>query len=221
MAKSRFNKAVALLSGGLDSTVTLYYALKEGFSPTALLFDYNQRHKKELRFALKTLNYLKVPFYKVKFSFPWGGSALTDRKIKVPLSFSKGIPSTYVPGRNIIFLSFAVSLAERLNCKSIFIGAHTQDYSGYPDCRPEFINSFQSAVNKGIKYRGIKIVAPLINMDKTEIIKLGVSLGARFDYTWSCYNDGKYPCGKCDSCRYRAAGFKRAGIKDPGARQKN
>jgi len=209
------DKAVVLLSGGIDSTVTLYLVKKYRFGPYVLIFDYKQRHKKEILFAVNTAKRLKAPYKIVKIGFPWGGSALTDRKIKVPLTKSRGIPVTYVPGRNLVFLSLAVSFAETIKAKKIFIGAHIQDYSGYPDCRPEFLESFSRTANLGIKHKGIKIESPLLDKGKTEIIKLGYSLGVDFSKTWSCYQGSKNPCGKCDSCRYRREGFKKAGFPDP------
>lgn len=204
------DKAVVLLSGGIDSTVTMYLAKQRGFSVQGLIFDYGQRHKKEISFAKKNARGLKVSYKIVSLNFPWGGSALTDKEIKVPRRRKKGVPSTYVPGRNLIFLSFAVSYAEVIKAKKIFIGAHIQDYSGYPDCRPEFLKGFEKNANLGIKDKGIKIIAPLLNKSKAEIIRLGFSLGVDFKYTWSCYNGGASPCGECDSCRYREEGFKEA-----------
>ncbi len=208
-------KAVVLLSGGIDSTVTLYLARKYGFSAQALIFNYRQRHKKEISCAIDNVKRLNIPYRLININLPWGGSALTDRKIKVPGRKSKGIPPTYVPGRNLIFLSFAVSFAESVKAKKIFIGAHIQDYSGYPDCRPEFLHGFQHAANLGVKHKGIYIEAPLLYKKKAEIIKLGDSLGVDFNKTWSCYKGGKKPCGSCDSCRYRRRGFEEAGLSDP------
>ncbi|MCD6539390.1 MAG: 7-cyano-7-deazaguanine synthase QueC [Candidatus Omnitrophica bacterium] len=214
-------KGVILLSGGIDSTVTLYLAKKYKIECFALIFDYNQRHKKEVFYALKNAKKLKIPYRVLRINLGWGGSALTDSRIKLPQRrIKRGIPSTYVPARNLIFLSFAFSLAEVIKAKKIFIGAHTQDYSGYPDCRGEFLNSFQVSANLGIKERGIEIVAPLLDKDKAEIIKLGLSLGVDFSQTWSCYKGGKFPCLKCDSCQFRMEGFKKAGIEDPLLRRR-
>ena len=209
-------KVVVLLSGGIDSAVTLHLAKHYGFLPFALIFHYNQRHAKEIDFAVKNARKCNTPYQVIRVNLPWGGSALTDRKVKVPQSgLAKGIPATYVPGRNMIFLSFAVSLAEATSAKKIFIGAHIQDYSGYPDCRPDFLTSFQNAANHGVKDKGIEIVAPLLDKRKSEIIRLGASLGVDFKDTWSCYQGRKSACGRCDSCLYRTKGFKEAGIKDP------
>jgi 7-cyano-7-deazaguanine synthase len=216
MGQERKEKAVVLLSGGIDSTVTLYLVRKYGFAPFALIFDYSQRHEKEIFYAIKNAKKLHIPYQVIRISLPWGGSALTDRRIKVPETRShRGIPPTYVPARNIIFLSFAVSLAETITARKIFLGAHIQDYSGYPDCRPDFLTMFQAAANSGIKNKNIEIVAPLLEKKKSEIIKLGLSLDVDFRDTWSCYKGQKFPCRRCDSCRYRLKGFREAGIKDP------
>jgi len=218
-------KAVVLLSGGLDSATTLYVALKRSFKCFCLIFDYGQRHRNELAAAKQVARQAGCPFRIIKINLPWKGSALLDKKLKVPsasgfrLQASGSIPNTYVPGRNIIFLSFALSYAETIGASSIFIGAHAQDYSGYPDCRPNFFRSFNKAAAYGTKAgaenRRIKIRTPLINKKKSGIIKLGKRLGVPFALTWSCYRGGRAPCGECDSCYYRAKGFKEAGLKDP------
>ena len=156
---------------------------------------------------------------------PWGGSSLLDNNLIVPQRNNARtqkrnnlIPSTYVPGRNIIFLSFALSYAEAINAEAIFIGAHAQDYSGYPDCRPEFFRAFIKVSHQGTKIgiqgKPIKIIAPLLRKNKSQIIKLGEKLNVPFGLTWSCYKGNKKPCGKCDSCYYRAKGFRQAGIED-------
>ncbi|MCK9573588.1 MAG: 7-cyano-7-deazaguanine synthase QueC [Candidatus Omnitrophica bacterium] len=210
--------AVILLSGGLDSAVTLYYAKDRGYKLTALIFDYKQRHKKEVDFALQLARLNNIEFYVIKIGLDWVKSSLTDKKIKVPFNRglkNKDVPLTYVSGRNIIFLSYAASLSESIGAKSIFIGAHTQDYSGYPDCRPEFLRSFENALDDGLKYKGMKIVSPLLNKGKKEIIRLGLKLKVPFEYTWSCYQGGKTPCGKCDSCRFRITAFEELGMNDP------
>ena len=213
------NKAVILLSGGLDSATTLYFAKKNGFSCHCLIFDYGQRHKKELRSAVKIANQAGSGWQIVKINLPWKGSALLDKNIKIPGRLQSAIPVTYVPGRNIIFLSFALSYAEVMGAKAIFIGANAIDYSGYPDCRPQFFKAFVKAAALGTKRgsegRPVKILTPLINKTKSEIIKLGIRLGVPYGFTWSCYKGGKFPCGKCDSCRFRAKGFNDAGLKDP------
>ncbi|MBU0503926.1 MAG: 7-cyano-7-deazaguanine synthase QueC [Candidatus Omnitrophota bacterium] len=214
-------KAVVLLSGGLDSAVTLYYAGKSGFKPFCLIFDYGQRHIKEISFARRLALKAGCGYKIVKISLPWNGSSLLGKRVSLPKRKNvitgkqkKVIPSTYVPARNIIFLSFALSYAEAIGSEAVFIGAHSQDYSGYPDCRPEFFKAFDRAAKvgtkTGIQGQGIRIIAPLLNKSKAEIIRLGSYLGVPFELTWSCYSGGKYPCGKCDSCYYRAKGFKEA-----------
>lgn len=208
-------KVVVLLSGGIDSTVTLYLSIKYRFSPYVLIFNYGQRHRKEIYSALKTVKRLELPYWVINIRFPWGGSALIEKKRRLPAKRQKGIPPTYVPSRNIIFLSYAFSLAEVSGAKKVFIGAHIQDYSGYPDCRPEFLESFQRAANLGIKEKGIEIIAPLLNNTKYEIIRLGYELGVDFRDTWSCYRGGKTPCKVCDSCRFRREAFKKIGLIDP------
>jgi 7-cyano-7-deazaguanine synthase len=219
------NKAVVLLSGGLDSATTLYLAKKNGFKCFCLIFDYGQRHNREIESAKAIAQAANCKSQVIKISLPWGGSALLDKKIKIPkirsagFSVSQEIPGTYVPGRNIIFLSFALSFAESICAKAIFIGAHAQDYSGYPDCRPEFFRAFNRVIARGTKAgvekRKIEIKTPLINKTKSEIIKLANRLKVPFVLTWSCYQGGESPCGECDSCYYRAKGFKEAGIEDP------
>ncbi len=204
------------MSGGLDSATALYSAKACGFDCQVLIFDYGQRHKQEITRAVKIARACGC-FYKIlKINFPWKGSALLDKKIKVPEEISSGIPATYVPGRNIVFLSFALSMAEATGAGAIFIGAHAQDYSGYPDCRPDFFKAFIKMAAKGIAAKHkIRILAPLLRKSKAQIIKLGAKLGVPFNLTWSCYRAGRKPCGKCDSCYYRAKGFKEAGLADP------
>jgi 7-cyano-7-deazaguanine synthase len=216
-------KAVVLLSGGLDSAVTLYYAVSRGYQPLCISFDYGQRHGTELTRARKIAAAAGVPLEAVKIRLPWKGSSLLDRKQALPrrsiAEAASGIPSTYVPARNIIFLSFAVSLAEARHCRAVFIGAHAQDYSGYPDCRPEFYTAFSKAVKQGTKAgvegNGICIQTPLIHFNKAKIIRLGQKLGVPFELTWSCYKGGAAPCGVCDSCLFRAKGFREVGMRDP------
>ncbi|MGM0417492.1 MAG: 7-cyano-7-deazaguanine synthase QueC [Thermodesulfobacteriota bacterium] len=217
-------KAVVLLSGGIDSATCAAIASDMGFDVYAVSFDYGQRHLCELECADKTARYIGVKDHKfVKIDLASiGGSALTDN-IKVPdfKSKSSHIPVTYVPSRNIIFLSIAVSYAEVIDADDIFIGVTAVDYSGYPDCRPDFIASFNEAVNKGTKKgvngAGFKIHTPLIDLSKAEIIKTGTGLGFDYSLTSSCYNpDVKgRACGKCDSCHHRKKGFEQAGVKDP------
>jgi 7-cyano-7-deazaguanine synthase len=215
-------KAVVLLSGGLDSATTLYLAKKQGYKCFCLIFDYGQRHKKEIAAAKNIARAASCPVQILKIKLPWKGSALLERKIALPWHKSVSqdkIPATYVPARNIIFLSFALSFAEAIGAQDIFIGAHTQDYSGYPDCRPEFYRAFQKIISTGTKSgtekREIKVRIPLIRKSKAEIIRLAKRLGAPLALTWSCYQGGRVPCGQCDSCYYRSKGFREAGIKDP------
>jgi len=231
-------RAVVLLSGGLDSATALYFAKEKGLECFCLTFDYGQRHKREVEAAEKIASYAGVPYKVIKINLPWQGSALLDKRIAIPSSVKvskcpatgalalrqgvKKIPSTYVPARNIIFLSFALSYAEAIGAGSIFIGAHSQDYSGYPDCRPEFYRAFNRVASKGtragVEKKGIKIEAPLIDKGKAEIIRLGLKLGVPFALTWSCYAGGRRPCGRCESCYFRGRGFKEAGATDPALR---
>ncbi len=209
------DKAVVLLSGGLDSTTVLYIAKKK-FDCLCLVFDYGQRHKKELKCAQKLARLNRVPFCLVKIKLPWSQSSLTDKTRHIPMSpvrrSSITIPSTYVAGRNTLFISYALSYAETIGAKKIFIGANAVDFSGYPDCRPEYYNSWNSVL-KSIG-TSIKIETPLLYFKKSEIIKLGTSLRVPYSLTWSCYKGGRNPCGNCDSCKFRAKGFSEAGIKD-------
>ena len=211
--------AVILLSGGLDSATTLYVAKKSGFKCFCLVFDYGQRHKKEINCAKKIAQKSGCSYKILKIDLPWGGSALLDKKIKVPTAKGKNIPVTYVPARNTIFLSFALSYAEAIGADAIFIGANAVDFSGYPDCRPKYYTAFQKlgkiGTKKGVEGKSIKIFTPLINKTKAEIIKLGIKLGVPYRFTWSCYKGGRFPCGKCDSCIFRAKGFKEANLNDP------
>jgi 7-cyano-7-deazaguanine synthase len=208
-------KAVILLSGGIDSAACLASAVSRGYECYCLSFDYRQRHSYELKCARKIARRFKAKGHIViKIDLrKWGGSALTSDKIKVPdAGTQSGIPATYVPARNLIFLSLAGAYAESLGAREIFIGVNSLDYSGYPDCRPEFIKSFQKTLNigckSGVEGKTIKIQAPLQKLSKSEIIKLAVSLGLDISMTSSCYNPEKNgkPCGKCDSCEIRAGG---------------
>jgi 7-cyano-7-deazaguanine synthase len=211
-------KAVILLSGGLDSTTTLYLAKEQGYKLTALIFNYHQRHKKEIGAAKKIAKLNKVFHHVVKISFGWTHSSLTDMKKHVPLNRNLNthyIPSTYVAARNIVFLSYAFSLAESIGAKKVFIGTHIQDYSGYPDCRQKFLKAFEKAANAGMKQDDIRIEAPLINKSKKEIIEIGLKHGVPFQHTWSCYQGGKNPCRRCDSCRFRVKAFEELGMTDP------
>jgi 7-cyano-7-deazaguanine synthase len=218
------NAAVCLLSGGLDSAICLAYAKRERFECFALSFDYGQRHRIELEAAARVARSLDAAKHLV---LPidlrlFGGSALTD-EIDVPKTgVGEGIPVTYVPARNTIFLSLALAWAEVLDCSDIFLGVNAIDYSGYPDCRPEFITAFERMANlatkSGVEGRTrMQIHTPLIQLSKGEIIKLGRRLGVDFRLTHSCYDPDERgrPCGLCDSCRLRLKGFADAGIEDP------
>lgn len=214
-------RALVLLSGGLDSAVTLYLARKQGFQCTCLIFDYGQRHRKEIECARRIARAAGAAYRVVRVPFDWKGSALLDASSGVATrGYRRGsIPSTYVPARNIVFLSLAVSCAEAVGATAVFIGAHSQDYSGYPDCRPSFFNAFQRVVLRGTKtgVQGapIAVEVPLLKKGKADIIRLGARLGVPFGLTWSCYKGGARPCGVCDSCRFRARGFMEAGLKGP------
>ncbi|MFK5947201.1 MAG: 7-cyano-7-deazaguanine synthase QueC [Methylococcales bacterium] len=216
-------KAIILLSGGLDSITVLAQAKKQGYQCYALSFDYGQRHNAELNAAKKIAQHYQVVMHKV-ISLGLGsigGSALTDDHIAVPNTLQQGIPVTYVPARNTIFLSFALGWAEVLDAYNIFIGVNAVDYSGYPDCRPDFIKAFQTLANlatkAGVEGKEIKIHAPLINLSKADIIKQGTVLGVDYQHTVSCYSADKEgrACGVCDACRLRKIGFKEALVEDP------
>ena len=219
--------AIVLFSGGLDSTTVLHHAISEGYKCLALTIDYNQRHNYEIQSSQNYLNHYDIDGLIFKIDLTQiGGSALTDEKIDVPIATDDEIPITYVPARNTIFLSIASAYAEKYKIYDIFIGVNQIDYSGYPDCRPEFIKSIQSSINLGTKSgvngSDIRINTPLINMSKKEIIKYGYNLGIDYSKTVSCYqldNEGR-ACGKCDACNFRKEGFRLAGIEDP-TRYKN
>ncbi len=218
--------AVVVFSGGLDSTTALYWAKKEFEKVYAITFFYGQRHDIEVEMATVTAKNAGVEEHKI-FEVDlsqFGGSALTDKGIEVPRTRSveeieeRGIPVTYVPFRNGIFISLAAAYAETKGCSNIVGGWNAIDYSGYPDCRPEFLKAMEEALNRGTKLgaEGVswKIHAPLINLRKAEIIKLGLSLGADYSYSVSCYRGGEVPCGECDSCILRAKGWLEAGVED-------
>lgn len=211
-------RAVVLLSGGIDSATTLYLAKDKGFSPYCLIFDYGQRHSREIESAKRIAKEAGCRYLICKINLPWKGSSLLDKKKRIPRR-GRGIPSTYVPARNTIFLSFALSFAEAIRAEVIFIGANAIDFSGYPDCRPRFYYAFRKVIccgtKAGVEKREIKIRTPLIWKTKAQIIKLGQSLGVPYELTWSCYRGKKKPCGICDSCRFRAKGFLEADLKDP------
>jgi 7-cyano-7-deazaguanine synthase len=221
-------KAVVLLSGGVDSATAAAIAKQQGFEVHALSFLYGQRHQRELESAKRIAAFLNLASHRV-IAFDLrsiGGSALTDG-IEVPkgrteTEISRGIPITYVPARNTIFLAFALALAERIEAQDIFFGANQLDYSGYPDCREQFIQAFEKTANlatkAGVEGKSrLKIHAPLLKMSKAEIIKAGLKLGLDYRLTWSCYDPSPqgYACGRCDSCQIRLKGFQEASSKDP------
>jgi len=215
--------AIILLSGGLDSITVLAYAKKQGYACYALSFDYGQRHNAELEAAKKIAQHYQVIEHKIiRLGLDSiGGSALTDEHIAVPNVPQEGIPVTYVPARNTIFLSFALGWAEVLDVHDVFIGVNAVDYSGYPDCRPEFIKAFQDMANlatkAGVEGQSIKIHTPLIALTKAQIIERGLTLGVDYANTVSCYAadaQGR-ACGVCDACRLREAGFTSLGVADP------
>ena len=216
-------RAVILLSGGLDSATLVAMVRAEGYSCYTMSFDYGQRHRAELEAAARVAQDLGVVEHKVigLNLDGMGGSALTDSTIDVPEAPTQGIPVTYVPARNTVFLSLALGWAEVLSARDIFIGVNALDYNGYPDCRPEYVESFERMANlatkAGVEGQGFRIQAPLQNLSKAAIVKVGVGLGVDYSLTVSCYqtdDDGR-ACGKCDSCRLRAEGFQMAGITDP------
>ena len=222
-------KAIILLSGGLDSITVLACAQRDGYACYALSFNYGQRHNAELEAAKRIAQHYRVIDHKIinLGLNDIGGSALTDEHIAVPCEPQQGIPVTYVPARNTIFLSFALGWAEVLSARDIFIGVNAVDYSGYPDCRPEFIKAFQKLANlatkAGVEGQKTIIHTPLIELSKAEIIKKGLELGVDYRQTVSCYAADKdgFACGSCDACRLRAAGFASLGVADPTRYQGN
>ena len=215
-------KAVVLLSGGLDSATILYYAKSKGFTPYCLAFEYGQRHRKEIVRAEEIAQHARCHYRLMKSALPWQGSSLLDKSMRLPRRGeinAKKIPSTYVPARNIIFLSFAASFAEAIGAGAVFIGANAIDYSGYPDCRPEFFKAYQTMLAKGSKTgvegKAIRVYTPLVRKTKAQIIKMGLKLKVPYHLTWSCYQGGRRPCGKCDSCLLRQRGFETIKVEDP------
>jgi len=212
-----------LLSGGLDSATVVAMARAEGYRCYTMSFDYAQRHRAELDAAARVARDLGAVEHKViGLNLDGiGGSALTDSSIDVPEAPSEGIPVTYVPARNTVFLSLALGWAEVLQARDIFIGVNAVDYSGYPDCRPEFVEAFEAMANlatkAGVEGQGFSIKAPLQNMSKAQIVQAGIKLGVDYSLTVSCYQADAQgqACGKCDSCRLRAEGFQAAGVSDP------
>lgn len=216
-------RAVVLLSGGLDSATVLAIAKSQGYDCYTISFDYGQRHRAELLASSLLSEQLGAVSHKViNIDLSTiGGSALTDTSIAVPQEHQAGIPVTYVPARNTVFMSIALGWAEVLEAEAIFVGVNAVDYSGYPDCRPEYIAAFETMANlatkSGVEGRPLKIAAPLIDMSKQEIIERGVELGVDYSLTVSCYqaDETGRACGECDSCRFRRQGFEQAGLEDP------
>ncbi len=216
-------KAIILLSGGLDSSTVLAIAKSKGYECYALTINYQQRHNAELKAAKKIANLYNVKDFKiVDIDLSWlKSSALTNKDIDIPENFSSGIPVTYVPARNTIMMTLALAWAETIKSQDIFIGVNSVDYSGYPDCRPEYIESFQKMANlatkAAIEGNKIKIHTPLINLTKDQIIHEGLKNKVDYKITVSCYqaSENGLACGKCDSCRLRKEGFKSAKVKDP------
>lgn len=220
-------KAVVLLSGGLDSSTAIAMAAEQGYELYALSFRYGQRHARELEAARAIGQHFGARDHKVSDIDLrlFGGSALTSDEIDVPLdrdenAMGVGVPSTYVPARNLIFLSFATAYAEVVGADDIFLGINSIDYSGYPDCRPEFLEAFAKTANLATKAgtedgRTLRFHAPLVRMTKADIVREGTRLGVPWELTWSCYLGGEKACGKCDSCQLRLKGFAEAGLSDP------
>jgi 7-cyano-7-deazaguanine synthase len=213
---------LVVLSGGLDSTVCAALASREG-PVLALTFDYGQRHRIELDRAAAVARHYAADHLVVRLdASQWGGSALTDGAIDVPDhgTAGSGIPVTYVPGRNLIFLAVAMGVAEVRDAHAVYLGVNALDYSGYPDCRPEFVRSFEAtaalALKRGVEGRPVEVRTPLIDLTKAGIVKLGLSLDAPLGLSWSCYRgESDRPCGTCDACALRAKGFAEAGVEDP------
>jgi len=219
-------RAIVLLSGGLDSSTALAITSREGREVHALTIDYGQRHRKEIEAAKKVARHFDVKSHKVlKIDLAAiAQSALTDRNVRVPTQrtleeMGRGIPATYVPARNTILLGLALAYAESLDGDEIVIAANALDFSGYPDCRPEFYRAFEEVARlgtkRGVEGRPIRIVTPLISMSKADIVRKGEELRVPWKFTWSCYLGGEKACGVCDSCQLRLKGFKEAGAKDP------
>ncbi|UAL08043.1 MAG: 7-cyano-7-deazaguanine synthase QueC [Candidatus Methanogranum gryphiswaldense] len=215
-------KAVVLLSGGLDSTTTLAQAIADGYEVTAISFRYGQRHTKELTSAKNVCDHYNVKHVVIDLNLSSFRSALTRKDIDVPMDrsgeLSNEIPVTYVPARNIVFLSIAAGLCESIDADRIYIGANAVDYSGYPDCRPEFFEAYEkmlaAGTKTGVEGHPVKIITPILRSSKADIVRLGKKLNAPLDLTWSCYNGEDKACGHCDSCRLRLKGFEEAGYKD-------
>ena len=218
-------KAVVLLSGGLDSSTVLAMALEKEYDVVALTFDYGQKHSRELESARSVARHYGVIQIVLRLDLgKFANSSLTDESQEVPQDRARSemasdIPSTYVPARNLIFLSVASSLAESISAEAVFIAANAVDFSGYPDCTPEFIEAFQTTLDIGTRAgrdgRSVKVLAPIIRFTKGDIVREAVRLHVPLELTWSCYKGGKLACGRCDSCILRLQGFSDAGVKDP------
>jgi len=217
-------KAIVLFSGGLDSTTVLYQARSEGYEVQALTLQYGQLHVREIESAKKIASLLEIQHEVLQLNMPWKGSSLVDPELGLPKNRSvdemeTGIPSTYVPARNTLFLSYALSWAEVAKADSVWIGANAIDYSGYPDCRPDFLEAMENVYRLGTKQgregKPIQIKAPLVEKTKSDIVKLALSLNVPLELTWSCYQGDDKPCEECDSCLLRAKGFEEAKVKDP------
>jgi 7-cyano-7-deazaguanine synthase len=223
-ARSGRGPSVVLLSGGMDSATCLALASREARPVHALTVRYGQRHDRELRSARSLARHFSVESHTL-LDLPLGPilrSALTDRRRSVPSSGARrrAIPSTYVPARNTILLSLALGCGESRKARTIYIGANAIDYSGYPDCRPEFVDAFnrlaQRATKAGVeRNRAPRVVAPLLRLSKADVVRLGERLSVPWELTWSCYRGGRHPCGACDACRWRSKGFRAAGVTDP------
>ena len=213
-------KAIVLLSGGLDSATSAAIAIQEGYETIALSFRYGQKHVKELEVAGELAPLLGIKEHHIvdiNLSL-WGGSSLTDENMAIPEDGVQAgvIPSTYVPGRNTVFIAIALSLAEVKQAEAIYLGINAVDYSGYPDCRPEYLEAYQNLANlsskAGIEGHAPRLVAPLVNLSKVDIVKKALSLNVPIDATWSCYQGGETPCGVCDSCRIRDEALREVGL---------
>ncbi|PIU20243.1 MAG: 7-cyano-7-deazaguanine synthase QueC [Elusimicrobia bacterium CG08_land_8_20_14_0_20_59_10] len=218
--------AVVLFSGGLDSTTALYWAMGKGFECRAVSFNYGQRHARENKSARVIARAAGVKLYEISLRFPWFSScSLVNMKLPLPdvslsrIGAGKNIPSTYVPGRNLVFAAAGVSLADAIGAQAVVLGPNVVDYSGYPDCRPVFYKALERAAALGTRGgaggKKIKLLTPLIKLAKAQIVRLALKLGAPLELTWSCYGGGRSPCGRCDSCKLRAKGFAEAGVSDP------
>lgn len=225
MRAGKIKKAVVLLSGGLDSATCLYWARSQGYTVEALGVDYGQRHACEIRSARALARAAGARFTLQRVRLPWlKASSLVDAGRPLPnIPLAKigrgGIPSTYVPGRNTIFVALGLSLADTVDADAVVVGANILDYSGYPDCRPSFYRAFarvaRMGTRRGSEGKPLQIKTPLIKKDKAGIVRMAVCLGVPLEKTWSCYRGGATPCGRCDSCKLRAKGFAQAGINDP------